>query len=565
MTQNASDRRVFCFVLLCACYWSLLGFVFFLAGFAPGYGSPLRYAWILLGLAVLTCLAYELSMLSVFLLCKKAIHTPSRFLNDSSAIDWSAPGFRVAVLSPLHRECRTPEDRASLVERLTEFAEASPYTWLDIWLSFDSPVEHEAEERQAYHQLRRSISKKFCGDRGPGACIHEFRSNRHKKVGNVASWCRAHGYKYKYVFIIDADSSIKCQSDDPADLRVLEKLISIMEQNPSVALAQASLLIRDTGTMGGWLQMAGQQIGYRFHAMVRRFLLDHQMEFYGHSALIRTDAYLSCVIEGGHAWNYLSHDMIEATDLNRAGWMTIQVPEVQTYELTEEMLPGWAQRDLRWSAGNWEWATFLGKQWSSLPTGPRLYLSLGVLAYAWPALWACWVVASVFLIREQRILFIGQYAEAATFFLLANTLIGLIGAKLVTVHSVHEARNMFALALLGLLSAPYQALIQGMNFALRAPVFRTWKRSPRTSGETWRSLAVETIRNTWPSALLGTWGLFVVQSCQAHSFLITTTLLSWALAPITAFILSLSSSQSEQVEMSRDACAYASQVQLQTA
>lgn len=217
-------------------------------------------------------------------------------------------------------------------------------------------------------------------------------SNTGRKAGNIADFFRKSGAAYDYALILDADSLMEAET-------ILE-MIRRIEAEPKLGLLQTlPTVVRAQSIFGRAMQFAAAFYSPVFARGLAR-LQGSAGPFWGHNAIVRTRAWAAaCGLPeldgpppfGGHI---LSHDVVEAALLARAGWIVRLDPDLGgSYEEGPENLIEHAKRDRRWCQGNLQHsrvvlaAGLLG--WS------RMALSLGIMAYVAPVFWAGFLISSL--------------------------------------------------------------------------------------------------------------------------------------------------------------------------
>lgn len=210
------------------------------------------------------------------------------------------------------------------------------------------------------------------------------RVNSNKKAGNIADFCRRWGPRYRYMFVLDADSIMSGET--------IVKLVRLMERNPGAGLIQtAPGLIRAQSLFARALQFAFRLYGPVFQAGLNYWQLG-EGNYWGHNAIIRLAPFIKhCALPGlpgrepfgGHI---LSHDFVEAALLRRAGWAVWLAADIHgSYEELPPTLIDFARRDRRWCQGNLQhfWVLFA----RGLHGASRMHLFTGIFAYCSSLLW----------------------------------------------------------------------------------------------------------------------------------------------------------------------------------
>jgi len=220
------------------------------------------------------------------------------------------------------------------------------------------------------------------------------RVNSNKKAGNIADFCRRWGRRYKYMFVLDADSLMTGDT--------IVQLVRLMERNPSAGLIQTPPgLIRAESLFSRALQFAFRLYGPIFQAGLNYWQLG-EGNYWGHNAIIRLAPFIEhCALPGlpgrepfgGHI---LSHDFVEAALLRRAGWAVWLANDLRgSYEELPPTLIDFAKRDRRWCQGNLQhfWVLFA----RGLHGASRMHLFVGIFAYCSSLLWLSSLVVGTLL------------------------------------------------------------------------------------------------------------------------------------------------------------------------
>ena len=246
------------------------------------------------------------------------------------------------------------------------------------FLSDSTEPDHWVEEELGWARLVRKFG-------AAGRMFYRRRKiNSNKKAGNIADFCRRWGQRYRYMFVLDADSIMTGET--------MVKLVRLMERNPRTGLIQtAPALIRARTLFGRALQFAFRLYGPLFQAGLNYWQLA-EGNYWGHNAIIRLAPFMKhCALPGlpgrepfgGHI---LSHDFVEAALLRRAGWAVWLAAELPgSYEELPPTLIDFARRDRRWCQGNLQhiWILFA----RGLHGISRVHLFLGIFAYSSSILW----------------------------------------------------------------------------------------------------------------------------------------------------------------------------------
>ena len=287
-----------------------------------------------------------------------------------------APQARTALLMPVyHEDASASVARLARIERSLTALHADRH--FDIFILSDSRRDEVAEsEWYAFQRLRADA-----------ACSVYYRrraENHERKVGNISDWVRRFGGAYDYMVVLDADSAMGGAA--------LLKLVDAMERHPGVGLIQTTPTIVGGTTLFSRASQFAVKLYGRVAAAGLAWWCGSEATYWGHNAIIRVKAFAAAsglpTLKGpkpfgGHV---LSHDVVEAALLRRAGWAVHLAADLG--DSTEETPPGVAEfmvRERRWAQGNLQHVALIGApglHWVS-----RLQFAMGAMAYLASPLW----------------------------------------------------------------------------------------------------------------------------------------------------------------------------------
>ncbi|TPG43733.1 glucans biosynthesis glucosyltransferase MdoH [Sphingomonas koreensis] len=289
---------------------------------------------------------------------------------------------RTAVLVPIHNE--DVDAVFGRVERMARSLDAfGAAAHFDFFLLSDSGVDAGPIEEAAWRELAQ---------RAPVAVYYRRRvENIGRKPGNVADWVRRFGAAYDHMLVVDADSLMSGQA--------MAGMVHVMEQRPTLALLQTvPTVIGATTFFQRWMQFANRLYGpVASTGLV--WWSGAESTFWGHNALIRTEAFASSCglpdLAGPPPFGgpIMSHDMVEAALLRRRGWAVHMIMIDESYEEFPPTLIDLAVRDRRWAQGNIQHVALLGASgfhWIS-----RLQLLIGASAFITSPLWMLLILTTV--------------------------------------------------------------------------------------------------------------------------------------------------------------------------
>ncbi len=313
-----------------------------------------------------------------------------------------------ALLMPTYNEDPT-RVAAGLEAMIRSLAAAGEIGRFHVFVLSDTrdPAVAAAEER-VFRDLRdRAIAL------GGTVFYRRRRDNRERKSGNVGEWVRRFGGRYPFMLTLDADSVMEGAA--------IVRMAGAMALNPDVGLIQTLPLIVGGHTLFARLQqfagrVYGPVIAYGIAAW-------HGSEgnYWGHNALIRTEAFAACAglpslqgrkPFGGHI---LSHDFVEAALMRRRGWAIHMLPALRgSYEEGPPSLTDIAIRDRRWAQGNLQHAKVLparGLHWVS-----RLHMLMGIGSYITSPLWLVFLLAGIAISLQSRFVHPVYFGRTRTLF-----------------------------------------------------------------------------------------------------------------------------------------------------
>ncbi len=216
--------------------------------------------------------------------------------------------------------------------------------------------------------------------------------NTDHKTGNIWDWLDTRGHAYDYFVTLDADSLMSG--------RLLTRLVRIMDRNPELGILQTLIVGLPSSSAFARIFQFGMRHGMRSYTTGSAWWLGCSGPYWGHNAIIRTDAFRRhCRLPhlpgrpplGGLI---LSHDQVEAALMRRAGYEVRVIPEEGgSFEVNPPTLPEFLRRDLRWCQGNMQY-------WRLLPVGGframgRLQLGLAILMYLAGPAWLTFMLAGL--------------------------------------------------------------------------------------------------------------------------------------------------------------------------
>jgi membrane glycosyltransferase len=335
----------------------------------------LMLAWVGAGLAT--------ALMGALVLLRGDRHA-LRLKNENEPIDARA---RTAVVMPI---CN--EDIATVFAGLRATCESLAATGalklFDFYLLSDSsdPAVREAEVR-AWERLRTLLGDNDVNH--GGRVFYRWRRRRTKrKAGNVADFCRRWGKNYRYMVVLDADSTMHGET--------LVSLVRLMEQNPRAGIVQTLPQAYGHNTLHARVQQFASRVTGRLFALGMAYWQLGESHYWGHNAILRVEPFMRhCALapiegRGGLSGEILSHDFVEAAMMRRAGWEVWLAPQLEgSWEQLPPNLLDELQRDRRWCQGNLQNARLIAEPgWRP---AHRTMFAVGALSYLMAPLWLLFV------------------------------------------------------------------------------------------------------------------------------------------------------------------------------
>ncbi|MBW8812059.1 MAG: glucans biosynthesis glucosyltransferase MdoH [Caulobacterales bacterium] len=286
------------------------------------------------------------------------------------------PTARTALLMPLYNE-----DAEAAFARLAaldlSLARLGASDAFDIFVLSDSTREDAAfAERLAFRALQPQAHSRLY--------LRRRADNTERKAGNIGEWVRRFGGAYEFMVVLDADSTMAGDT--------LLRLVDAMARHPGVGLIQTAPTITSASTLFARLSQFGVRMYGRVAAAGLAWWAGSEASYWGHNAIVRTRAFAESAglpilpgkkPFGGHI---LSHDVVEAALLRRAGWAVHVTAALDgSCEETPPTLLDFIQRDHRWCQGNLQHLGLLRAK--GLHPLSRAQLVMGAMAYLSSPLW----------------------------------------------------------------------------------------------------------------------------------------------------------------------------------
>jgi len=295
---------------------------------------------------------------------------------------------RTAIVTPIYNE-----DTARVFARVeaiwTSLMQQRDQSCFDFFILSDTRVPEIARAEEA---AWRALVTRLDAN---GRLFYRRRNdNAGRKAGNVAEFVRNWGAAYDYMIVLDADSVMSGQA--------LVSLAQVMDAHPQVGIVQTlPLLVGRETLFARLLQFAVRLNGPMFGSGLAFWQLG-ESNYWGHNAIVRVRAFAAhCALPrlpgaapfGGEI---LSHDIVEAAFMRRAGYQTWLMPDIGgSWEEVPSNVLDFAARDRRWAQGNLQHLGIMplrGLHWLS-----RIHMLTGVLSYATSPMWLLVLVISSIL------------------------------------------------------------------------------------------------------------------------------------------------------------------------
>lgn len=295
---------------------------------------------------------------------------------------------RVAILFPVYHEdaARVVAGMAAIWESLLR--DAPEYTHhYDMFLISDSrDIGYWIAEQSALERVAHAHPE--------GRFYYRWRpNNANAKLGNMIDWCRRWGNEYKYMAVMDADSLMKGNA--------IHTMLRMMEGNSRLGILQTNPTpIMRKSIFGRMQQFSGRLYGSVFSYSLQSMYMGHA-NYIGHNAMIRTKPFIDhCMLPdlpGKTPWGGkpLSHDIVEAAMMARAGYEVWFLPEIEgSYEEIPANILGFVIRERRWMQGNLQHIRLLFVE--GIHSLHRENFIVGIMGYASAPLWAIFLIITLY-------------------------------------------------------------------------------------------------------------------------------------------------------------------------
>ena len=205
------------------------------------------------------------------------------------ARDLAVPATRTALLMPTYNESPQPRDgRIAGHLGIAASGGQRPERPFDIFMLSDTTdADTWIEEEAAFLALRARTG-------GDGRIFYRHRQrNTARKAGNIADWVTRFGGAYPQFLILDADSVMAADT--------LIHLVNAMERHPGVGLIQTLPIVTGGTTLFARLQQFAGRVYGPLIAHGIAWWHGAEGNYWGHNALIRTQAFAACRRTAGTA------------------------------------------------------------------------------------------------------------------------------------------------------------------------------------------------------------------------------------------------------------------------
>jgi len=236
-------------------------------------------------------------------------------------------GIRTAILA-----CVKNEDE-EVFERIRYTLKGNLTEGVHFWLLSDSSAEYVTKEKKWVERL--------CEEFGSGKIFYRVRPIPfERKQGNLAEWHESHADEYDYLFVTDADSTIPQGA--------LTKLLAKAEHpvNQDIGIFQSAIYIVHDYSLFSRTNAVGQYYAQKLYFRVNQAVFKRAIGF-GHNCLIRSKVFPALKLPV----NVLSHDNWDTALADRAGYRTVFVSDVSTYEEATQNYLEERSRCKRWMKG----------------------------------------------------------------------------------------------------------------------------------------------------------------------------------------------------------------------
>jgi membrane glycosyltransferase len=308
---------------------------------------------------------------------------------------------RTAIVMPIYNEdaWRTAAALQAMAEDLSASGRADGF---EIFILSDSTdPDAWVRETVAAQRLREASPLPVWYRRRP--------ENSGKKAGNVKEFVSRWGGRYEFVLVLDADSLMSAS----AMLALRDRIAA----DPNLALLQSTPVLAGRRSLFSRLQQFSGRVHGPIAARGVAVWSGDDGNFWGHNAIVRTDAFAACcglpILPGRKPFGgpIMSHDFVEAALLRRRGWKVRMAPEIDgSWEESPPSLLDSAARDRRWAQGNLQHAAVIGAR--GLSPISRVHMAIGIMSYAASPMWLLLISVGVILSAQAELVEPVYFQEA---------------------------------------------------------------------------------------------------------------------------------------------------------
>lgn len=259
------------------------------------------------------------------------------------------------------------------------------------------------EEQSAWQALCEELGAE-------GRLFYRRRTvNLNYKSGNVADFLRRWGRRSAYTIVLDADSLLSG--------RTLVRMVQLMQCEPTLGILQTNPSLMNGQSFFARMQQFANRVYAPLFATGLAAIQMGDAVFWGHNAIIRTDAFMAhCGLRklrgaGLFRGPILSHDFVEAAYMGRAGYEVWLDPGLgESYEESPPTLTDELSRDRRWSRGNLQhlWVMLFGRR---IRLAHRMAFLNGIMAYLASPLWLAFLTLTTIEAAQIAIMPIDYFPE----------------------------------------------------------------------------------------------------------------------------------------------------------
>lgn len=289
---------------------------------------------------------------------------------------------RTAIVVPIHDEDPALVFRhlRAIVASLRRTAAAEAF---ELFILSDTRDDAVAARELALLDAWRAEAWAETDEALPPLHYRRRRLNAGFKAGNIREFCERHGDDFDLMIVLDADSVMSGEA--------MLRCVRLMQANPELGILQTLVVGLPTESGFARLFQFGMRHGMRAYTVGSAWWQGDCGPYWGHNAVIRLAPFIRHCrlprLAGGPplGGDILSHDLVEAVLMRRAGWAVRVLPiEDGSWEAAPPTLPDYVRRDLRWCHGNLQ---YLRLRLPGLHRLGRLQILLAILMYAGSPAW----------------------------------------------------------------------------------------------------------------------------------------------------------------------------------